>query len=216
MKHTEENNSFIREMEGEFDGVLGEIEAEAYKDQIPSIPRETARLISVILSLKKPERILEIGTATGFSACLMSKFLKPGGKITTIDRYQLMLSQARINFERMGVSDKIEILEGDAAEILPALSGPYDVIFLDAAKGQYSRFLPDILRLLAPGGVLIADDIFQGGYVAASRFAVPRRQRTIHKRMRAFLWEICSDPALETSLVPIGDGIALCHKKEEN
>ena len=127
-----------------------------------------------------------------------------------------MLDSARKNFEYMGISDKVTIMEGDAAEILPTLNEKYDFIFLDAAKGQYIYFLPYIEKLLEVGGILIADDIFQGGNISQSRYEIPRRQRTIHSRMRAFLWEICHSDLFESALIPIGDGIALCHKVKES
>lgn len=208
-------NSYLRTIQPHYDGVLGEIEKESRDAQVPVIPHETARLLSVLLTMKKPKNILEVGTAVAFSSGLMSRYLQEGGTITTIDRYELMLKDARKNIARMGLEDTIKILEGDAADILPTLTGPYDVIFLDAAKGQYSAFLPHCLRLLPVGGLLIVDDVLQGGDIAKTRFSVPRRQRTIHKRLRNFLWDISHNDALESSIVPIGDGLAVCIKIKE-
>ena len=208
-------NSYLRTIQPHYDGVLGEIEKESRDAQVPVIPHETARLLSVLLTMKKPKNILEVGTAVAFSSGLMSRYLQDGGMITTIDRYELMLKDARKNIARMGLEDTIKILEGDAADILPTLTGPYDVIFLDAAKGQYSAFLPHCLRLLPVGGLLIVDDVLQGGDIAKTRFSVPRRQRTIHKRLRNFLWDISHNDALESSIVPIGDGLAVCVKIKE-
>lgn len=208
-------NLYLRTVQPMFDGILGEIQKESIKAQVPIIPHETARLLSVLLRMKQPEQILEIGTAVGFSAGLMSRYLKPGGKITTIDRFEVMLKDARVNIKRMGLENTIQILEGDAADILPTLQGPYDVIFLDAAKGQYGNFLPHCLRLLPVGGLLLVDDVLQGGGIVKSRFAVPRRQRTIHKRMRNFLWDISHHECLESSIIPIGDGMAICYKTKE-
>ena len=208
-------NSYLRTIQPHYDGVLGEIEKESRDAQVPVIPHETARLLSVLLTMKKPKNILEVGTAVAFSSGLMSRYLQDGGTITTIDRYELMLKDARKNIVRMGLEDTIKILEGDAADILPTLTGPYDVIFLDAAKGQYSAFLPHCLRLLPVGGLLIVDDVLQGGDIAKTRFSVPRRQRTIHKRLRNFLWDISHNDALESSIVPIGDGLAVCVKIKE-
>lgn len=208
-------NSYLRTIQPHYDGVLGEIEKESRDAQVPVIPHETARLLSVLLTMKKPKNILEVGTAVAFSSGLMSRYLQDGGTITTIDRYELMLKDARKNIARMGLENTIKILEGDAADILPTLTGPYDVIFLDAAKGQYSAFLPHCLRLLPVGGLLIVDDVLQGGDIAKTRFSVPRRQRTIHKRLRNFLWDISHNDALESSIVPIGDGLAVCVKIKE-
>ena len=145
----------------------------------------------------------------------MAQYIPEDGTITTIDRFEVMLKDARVNIDRMGLNDKIKILEGDASDILPTLEGPYDVIFMDAAKGQYSNFLPHCIRLLSVGGMLIVDDVLQGGDIAKTRFEVPRRQRTIHKRLRNFLWDISHNDCLESSIVPIGDGVALCIKVKE-
>lgn len=208
-------NNYLRTVQPHYDGVLGEIEKESRDADVPIIPHETARLLSVLLTIKKPRNILEVGTAVGFSAGLMTRYLEEGGKVTTIDRFEVMLKDARVNIKRMGLEDKIEILEGDAGEILPTLTGPYDVIFLDAAKGQYSAFLPHCVRLLPVGGLLIVDDVLQGGSIAKTRFSVPRRQRTIHKRLRNFLWDISHTDVLTSAIVPIGDGLAVCVKTKE-
>ncbi|GFI60965.1 putative O-methyltransferase [Clostridiales bacterium] len=208
-------NDYLRTVQPEYDGVLGEIEKESRAADVPIIPHETARLMSVLLTMKKPEKILEIGTAVGFSAGLMTRYLAEGGSVTTIDRFEIMLKDARTNIKRMDLEDKIKILEGDAADILPTLAGPYDVIFLDAAKGQYSAFLPHCIRLMPVGGLLIVDDVLQGGDIARTRFSVPRRQRTIHKRLRNFLWDISHSDLLTSAIVPIGDGLAVCVKVRE-
>ena len=204
MKYATDNaiNLYLRTVQPMYDGVLGEIQKEALAADVPIVPPETARLLSVLLTMQKPKHILEIGTAVGFSAGLMCRYLPEDGTVTTIDRFEVMLKDARKNIKRMGLEEKIQILEGDAADILPTLHGPYDVIFLDAAKGQYSNFL-------------IVDDVLQGGTIAQTRFSVPRRQRTIHKRLRNFLWDITHHDALETAIIPIGDGMALCYKTKE-
>jgi predicted O-methyltransferase YrrM len=199
-----------------FDGALGAVQRDAYDQRYPVIRQETARFLSVLLSVKRPLRVLEIGCAVGFSAGLFSKYLADGGHITTIDRYDYMIERANQNFTKMGIGDSVTLLEGDAAEILPTLREQFDFIFLDAAKGQYLQFLPHCLRLLKKGGLFIADDVLQGGTVALPREHVPRRQRTTHRRMRCFLWLLSNTKGLETSIVPVGDGLAVCHKKEEN
>ncbi len=206
---------YIRLIQPKYDGVLGEIQEEALAEEIPIVPHETARFLSTLLTIKKPKEILEIGTAVAFSAGLMSRYLQEGGHVTTIDRYEYMLNIAKKNIKRMGLEEKINIIEDDAANVLPKLSGPYDFIFLDAAKAQYIQFLPELLRLMPIGGVLVADDVLQGGNIAKSRFSLPRRQRTIHKRMRNFLWDISHLDCLESSIIPIGDGIVMCTKIKE-
>ncbi len=210
---TECITQFLLSVQPYFDGVLGEIQRDALKKNMPIIPPETARLLCTLLSIKRPERILEIGCAIGFSAGLMSRYITEDGHITTIDRYELMINQAKKNFERLKITDKVTLLEGDAAEILPTLNDSFDVIFLDAAKGQYIQFLPECLRLLKEGGLFIADDVLFDGTVAWDRSLVPRRQRTIHQRLRAFLKEVADNPCLETTILPVGGGVLISHKK---
>lgn len=214
MNVTNDNlNNFLRTIQPKYDGVLGEIQQTSYDNEVPIVRFETARLITVLLSMQKPKNILEIGTAVGFSASLMSNYLQDGGKITTIDRYDKMISKAKINIKKMGLEDTITIIEGDANEVLPTLNDKYDVIFMDAGKGQYINFLPHCLRLLDTGGLLMIDDVLQGGTVADPIETIEKRQRTIHNRLNDLLYEITHNDALETSIVPIGDGLALCYKK---
>lgn len=205
---------FLREIQPMCSGQLGEVQKKAIDENVPIIPPEVANLLAVILQIKKPSSILEIGTAIAFSASFMSQYIKEDGIITTIERFDVMKKQAIENIKKLGLENKINMIEGDAAKILPTLKGPYDIIFMDAAKAQYNTFLPECIRLLPVGGILIADDVLQNGFIAQSRFEVPRRQRTIHKRMRNFLWNISHSSALQSSIIPIGDGVAICYKKE--
>jgi len=197
------------------DGILGDIQKDAYDNGIPIIPNDVAKLISFVLSVKKPEKILEIGCAIGFSSSLMSNFISMQGTITTIDRFDVMIKKAKENFKKQGLENIITLLEGDAKDILPTIDDKFDVIFMDCAKGQYINILPQCYRLLKVDGILIVDDILQNGTVALERKKVKRRQRTIHHRLRAFLWEITHNPSLRTSILTIGDGVALCHKIKE-
>ncbi|MBR1737596.1 MAG: O-methyltransferase [Firmicutes bacterium] len=196
-------------------GMLGEIQKNAYEKNVPIIPNDVVKLIEFIFAVTKPEKVLEIGMAIGFSSSLMAELMEGRGHVTTIDRFDVMIKQAKENFRKLGNEDKITLIEGDAAEILPTLDEKYDIIFLDAAKGQYINFLPDCMRLLKTGGILIADDILQNGTVADDISEITRRQRTIHKRLRAFIEEITGNPYLTTSILTIGDGVAVCRKNEE-
>ena len=209
-------NAYLRSVQPMYDGVLGEIQKEAIAAEVPIVPPEVARLLSVLLTMQKPKNILEIGTAVAFSAGLMCRYLPEEGTVTTIDRYEVMLKDARVNIKRMGLEDKIKILEGDAADILPTLEGPYDVIFMDAAKGQYINFMPEIMRLLKTGGTLVSDNVLQDGDIIESHYAVTRRNRTIYKRMREYLYELTHRDDLVTAVLPVGDGITVSTKVEEN
>jgi len=191
---------------------LDEIEQYAIETQVPIIRRSMQSLLKFLLAYAKPMRILEVGTAIGFSALLMSEYAPAGCHITTIEKYEKRIPLARENFKKAGKEDSITLMEGDATDILRELQGSYDIIFMDAAKGQYINFLPDILRLLAPGGLLISDNVLQDGDIVESRFAVTRRNRTIHARMREYLYELKHHPQLETVVLPVGDGVTLSTK----
>lgn len=192
---------------------LSKIESEAKKTNVPIIRTQTQSLIRLLLAVGKPTSILEVGCAIGFSALLMSEYAPEDCHITTIEKYDKRISIARENFRKAGKEDKITLLEGDAAEILKQLDGHYDFIFMDAAKGQYIHFLPDVLRLLSVGGILLSDNVLQDGDVIESRFAVTRRNRTIHSRMREYLYELKHHPDLETVILPVGDGVTISCKK---
>ena len=192
---------------------LNQLEMDALKNQVPIIRRETQSLLKVLLRIKTPSRILEVGTAVGFSALLMSTYGPENCRITTIENYDKRIPIARENFKKAGKEEQITLLEGDAREILKTLEEPFDFIFMDAAKGQYIHFLPDILRLLSRGGILISDNVLQDGDIIESHFAMERRNRTIYKRMREYLSALKNSDVLETSILPLGDGVALSVKK---
>lgn len=188
---------------------LDEIEKYALQNRVPVIRKSMQSLLKFLLALSKPKDILEVGTAIGFSSLLMSEYGPEDCHIVTIEKYEKRIPQAKDNIRRAGAEEKITLLEGDAADILKELTGSYDLIFMDAAKGQYIFFLPDILRLLPPGGLLVSDNVLQDGDIVESRFAVTRRNRTIHARMRDYLYELKHHPELETVILPVGDGAAL-------
>ena len=195
---------------------LNEIEKYALETQVPIIRKEMQSFLRFLLTMKKPMKILEVGTAIGFSALLMSEYAPKGCQMTTIEKYEPRIPIARENFKKAGKEDCITLLEGDATDILQQLDDTYDLIFMDAAKGQYIHFMPDILRLLAKDGLLISDNVLQDGDIIESRYAVVRRNRTIHGRMREYLYELTHHPQLETSILPVGDGITLSVKTWED
>ncbi len=205
-------NEYIRNTIKGNEGLLKELEAFAQENHVPVVHPEVARFLIVIGNIVKPKRILEVGTAIGYSALLFSEILAEGGKIDTIERYELMADRARENIKRAGKNDIINVIEGDAFEVLKCLDKKYDMIFLDAAKGQYLEFLPECMRMLESGGVLISDNVLYKGMIANDELVV-RRKKTIVKRMRAYLDHICSIDELETSIMPLGDGVALSYKK---
>ena len=186
--------------------LLDKIEPEALNAFVPIVRREMQSFLKVLLAVRRPIRILEVGTAVGFSALLFCEYAPEGAQITTIEKYEKRIPVARENFRRGGKEAQITLLEGDAAEILSSLTETYDFIFMDAAKGQYIHFLPDVMRLLEVGGVLVSDNVLQDGDIIESHYVVERRNRTIYKRMREYLYELKHDERLITSIVPIGDG----------
>lgn len=192
---------------------LDRIEKDALEAEVPIIRKDMQKFLRFLLTLVRPQSILEVGTAVGFSALLMSEYAPAHCKITTIEKYEKRIPVAEENFRRAGREEQITLLAGDAADILRDMEGSYDFIFMDAAKGQYLNFLPDILRLMAPGGLLVSDNVLQEGDILESRFAVTRRNRTIHARMREYLYLLTHNPQLETCIVPVGDGVTLSTKK---
>ena len=188
---------------------LQELESRALADRVPIIRRDMQSFMRMLLAVKQPKRILEVGTAVGFSTLLMCEYGPDDLKITTIENYEKRIPIAKENFIRAGKEKQIMLLEGDAAQILPTLTETYDFIFMDAAKGQYIHFMPDILRLLGSEGTLVSDNVLQDGDIIESRFAVTRRNRTIHKRMREYLYELTHDEHLVTAVLPIGDGVTV-------
>ena len=205
--------TYINSLDTGNTAMLDQIEREATADYVPIIRKEMQSFLKFLLAMKKPARILEVGTAVGFSAILMAEYDPVPCQITTIENYEKRIPIARENFKRAGKEAQIALLEGDAAEVLKTLEGPYDFIFMDAAKGQYIHFLPEILRLLAKDGVLVSDNALQDGDVIESRFAVTRRNRTIHKRMREYLYTLTHSEELVTAVLPVGDGITLSTRR---
>lgn len=204
--------TYINSLDSGNTSFLDELEKEALENYVPIIRKDMQSFLKVMLAMKRPERVLEVGTAVGFSTLLLSEYGPEHMHITTIENYEKRIPIAKANFEKAGKTKQITLLEGDAAEILKTLEEPYDFIFMDAAKGQYLAFLPDCVRLLKKGGILITDNVLQDGEIMESRFAVTRRNRTIHTRMREYLYAVKHHPLLESSILPVGDGITLSVK----
>lgn len=207
--------TYIRSLEVPESAVIEAIEQEALRDRVPIIRKEMQSFLKVLLMIKRPMRILEVGAAVGFSSILMSEYMPEGGHITTIENYDKRIPIARANFKRAGKEEQIDLIEGDALEVMHGLEGPYDLIFVDAAKGQYIHYLPEVMRLLGTDGVLVSDNVLQEGDIIESRFVVERRNRTIHSRMREYLYELKHHDQLQTSIIPLGDGVALSVKRSD-
>ena len=201
--------TYINSLDSGNTDILDTIEREALDSYVPIIRKEMQSFLKLLLAMQKPKCILEVGTAVGFSAILMAEYNPYPCEIVTIENYDKRIPIARENFMRAGKEKQITLIEGDATEVLKTLEEPFDMIFMDAAKGQYINFMPDILRLLKKDGVLVSDNVLQDGDIIESHFVVTRRNRTIHKRMREYLYELTHREDLVTAVLPIGDGITV-------
>lgn len=207
--------SYIRSLERPSIPILSELEVFAHENNVPIIRKEMESFLKTMIAINKPHRILELGTAIGYSAILMSQGLDDGDRIDTIENYPIRIEQAKNNIERAGKGNIINLIAGDALEVLKELKGTYDMVFMDAAKAQYINYLPYVTRLLRCGGILITDNVLQEGDLIESRFVIERRDRTIHNRMREYLYTIKNSKEYETTIIPIGDGITLSVKTNE-
>lgn len=205
--------TFLHSLEGSNGELCDSIEQYAHENYVPIIRKETESLLKVMVSIKKPKHILEIGTAIGYSAILMSQVMPADCHITTIENYEKRIPIALDNIKKSGMEECITLIEGDALSIVPQLDCTFDFVFMDAAKGQYMNYLEQIIDKVEDGGVIISDNVLQEGDIVKSRFIVERRNRTIHSRMRDYLYRIKNMPELETSIVPIGDGVTVSVKK---
>jgi predicted O-methyltransferase YrrM len=207
--------TYLNSLEEGNSELLNVIEQEALRDFVPIIRPQMQSFLRVLLSIKRPVRILEVGTAVGFSTLLLCEYAPRESRITTIEKFEKRIPIARNNFKRAGKENQITLLEGDAMEILAGLDTTYDFIFMDAAKGQYINYLPHILRILEPQGLLVSDNVLQEGDIIESRFAVEKRNRTIYRRMREYLYELKHNKELLTSIIPLGDGVTISTKISE-
>ena len=205
---------FMRTRQKPVAGALKELEAFARKENIPIIPHETVAYFRLLLQALQPKKILEIGTAIGFSALLMAENA-PNAQITTIDRNEEMIGFAKKNLAKYDLRKQITLLEGDAVDVLRDLTETYDFVFMDSAKSKYIVFLPEVLKRLEVGGVVILDDIFQGGDVARDIMEVRRGQRTIYRGLQRLFDATLDHPGLTASLIPLGDGILMIRKNQE-
>lgn len=205
--------NYIRKVIPKSEGYLLEMEEYAFKNHVPIVHPEVGQFLKVLINIKKPKKILEIGTAIGYSASLMATAMGESGEILTIERREDMINIAQENIEKNGLSGKIKIVPGDAEEILPNIKDSFDFIFLDAAKGKYLEFFSYCIDNLADNGIIASDNVLFKGMVASDDLVI-RRKKTIVKRMREYLDYICNNESFESCIIPIGDGVALTYKKE--
>lgn len=203
---------YIRSLVPRRESFLVELEKYAELNHVPIIHPEVAQFIKVLLKIAKPKRILEIGTAIGYSALIMASSIEREGRIISIEKREDMINTAEKNIHDSGYSDMIKIIKGEAEEVLPNINDEFDFIFIDAAKGQYMEFFPHCIRNLSEGGIILSDNVLYKGMVANDKLVL-RRKKTIVKRMRSYLDYITNHKDLETSVIPIGDGVAITYKK---
>ena len=203
---------YLRELIPGNTGILEDLENFALEYKVPIVQKETAKFLELMITMNRPKKILELGTAIGYSAILMNQTSGGLSEITTIERDEKMIEIAKSNIEKYGLQNKITVLQGDCLEILENLQDEYDMIFMDAGKGHYNHFLPHCLRLLKKEGVLIADNVLFRGMVA-SKELVKRRKITIVKRMKSYLELVSNNDELITSVIPMGDGISVTVRK---
>jgi len=215
MINPERITDYINSLDTGHGSLCDRIAKEARENHVPIIRRETASFLETLVAALRPMRILEVGTAVGYSALVMANAMPRDAHITTIEKYEPRIPLAKAHFAQAGMEERITLIEGDAQEVLHRLEGPYDLIFMDAAKGQYIHWLDQVLALLAPGGVLLSDNVLQDGDIIQSHFAVERRNRTIHARMRDYLFTLKHTPGITTSIIPIGDGVTLSVKDKD-
>lgn len=206
--------TFLRSLDTPELPYLDKIQQEALASYVPIIRRDTQSFLKFLLQTVKPKEILEIGTAVAFSALLMEAYNPVDCHITTIENYPPRIEAAHHNIKAAGKEGKITLLEGDALAILPTLQGSYDFIFMDGAKGQYPACYPQLKRCMKPGSVLVTDNILQEGELMESHYAVERRNRTIHKRMREYVYTLTHDEDMVCCILPVGDGLAVCTMKQ--
>ena len=206
--------TFINSLEPDHTEFLERLEQNAREEFVPVIRRETQQLLKLLLAMQRPKRILEVGTAVGFSALFMAEYNPVSCEIVTIENYEKRILSAKENIKKAGMEQKICLVEGDALEEMKKMqSESFDFIFMDAAKAQYIYFLQEAVRLLKTGSVLVADNVLQEGDLIESRYAVTRRDRTIHARMRDYMYEVKNRQDLVTTVVPIGDGMTVSVKR---
>lgn len=209
MIDSERLSIYLNSIERDNTELLNLIEKEAIASYVPIIRKDMQYFLRTLLTMNRPKKILEVGTAIGFSAILMGEFTDNDCTITTIENYDKRIPIARENIKRVGMEDRITLIEGDAQDVLKEIDDTFDFVFMDAAKGQYINFLPDIERLTESGSVIVTDNVLQDGDILESHFIVDRRNRTIHKRIRDYLYELCQDERYDTTILSVGDGVAL-------